>query len=231
MAFDINRKRKAEIARDLDSYISTKRRKPITAMIRGLLSKREKRPKEEDVPLERIEETIERGAIQKGKAPLYMSSVVVEEKPALGRYYEQLKGIFSKKREQEETEALEDSGGVSMQEQEFEKEAEELEREEEQLGKKRLFFGGFFSNLFKKDTYYGGYDAPSEGDIDEEPSVKKLVLERPEVEKDMKQMALITQEILKRLPPEELQDFKVSGEFAVYKDILKKYSLIREEKK
>ena len=86
----------------------------------------------------------------------------------------------------------------------------------------------FFSNLFKKKAVY---ESPEKEDVYQETNIKKVVLERPEVEADMKQMALVTQEILKRLSHEELQEFKNSMEFETYKDILRRYGLVKEEKK
>lgn len=220
-------KRRAEIAKDLDSYISAKRRKPIVNKIKELVGKRERRPvEEENIPVDEVEAVIKEVPIKR------KTMAVMEGEPLWKKSYEQVKGVFSKKPDTEELELIErEAEEVGVQQGEYGEleEFEELEElEEEQKRPKQMFFLNFFSNLFKKKAVY---ESPEKEDVYQETNIKKVVLERPEVEADMKQMALVTQEILKRLSHEELQEFKNSMEFETYKDILRRYGLVKEEKK
>ncbi|MEK6857864.1 MAG: hypothetical protein AABX39_04725 [Nanoarchaeota archaeon] len=44
---------------------------------------------------------------------------------------------------------------------------------------------------------------------------------------DMKQLAKITLDVIKKMPPQEVATFKQSDDFAVLKELLKKHSLIK----
>ncbi len=60
----------------------------------------------------------------------------------------------------------------------------------------------------------------------EEQKIKELV-GKELVMQDMKEMAKIALYAIKQLPPEELQEFKKSSDFADLKQILQKYKLIK----
>ena len=100
------------------------------------------------------------------------------------------------------------------------------------------------SNKIKLNPALETYDAPAPKQISspDEEKPKKGFLARlfsPEEEEpnmaeqlnamrsDMKQLAKITLDVIKKMPPQEVASFKQSDDFAVLKEILRKNSLIK----
>jgi hypothetical protein len=101
------------------------------------------------------------------------------------------------------------------------------------------------SSKIKLNPSLETYDAPAPQQIssqNEEQKPKKGFLARlfsPEEEEpnmaeqlnamrsDMKQLAKITLDVIKKMPPQEVVAFKQSDDFAVLKELLKKHSLIK----
>lgn len=203
--------RKTVVNKELDSYITRMRRRKFRESLCGIF-KREKPVKEEEEPDPEVSEELSE-AIRKN----YPSQNI----------YSRIKGVFKPKKGAEMSQEMGSEETVeSANDAEFEKELNELDeaeaKEENSLG----FFAGI-KNFFTKPR---GYNVPGEEDLEKADSqtVTKIVLERPEIEKDIKKIALVTQSILQSLPEEKLKEFKKSDDFIIYKDVLSKYDLIKK---
>ncbi len=226
-----------EITQEMNSYLSRVRRVTLGDTVRDFFKKRKKKVKpklEEAVPVEAIKADIEQHPIQKGEITEETETAVVGNDSLIKLWYGKFLKLFKAEQEDEmptEPEANEIKE-TELSDAEFEKELSVLEAEEkaaESTGGILKFISSL--NFFKRFKQLPGYNVPDENDLDkvQEGKVTRLVLERPEVEKDMKRIALVTQSILHRLPDEKIQEFKDSDDFLIYKDVLKKYDLIKEQ--
>lgn len=134
-------------------------------------------------------------------------------------FFQRIKELFTKTRftviEEEYDTEPEDLSG----EEDISKE-ETVESEGKPVRKK-----GFFKRMF------GSTQAYDEQVELEEYGFTKEDLERfKDIESEIKELGRISLVILKKINPKELRKFRDSKDFERYKEILKKYSLIREKK-
>ena len=102
-------------------------------------------------------------------------------------------------------------------------EYQELDKVERKIEKRK---NSLFARLFKKREKV----ARSESDFDEGVELYDKQKETEDVLKlkeDIKKLGIISYEVIRKLDNEELKKFKLSENFYEYKEILKRYNLIR----
>lgn len=215
--------RKSEINTEINSYISRVRKKSRQPFFKKHFKKEKSLQKEAPSTKQEacsISEADEIAIPVSGGGSL------------VGRWSQRITGFFKG------TPAKELGEGSSFEAEESEEldkefESELREMEEEELKKeKKSGLAGFLSriNFLKTSEKVSGDTVPEKEILEgeQEESVTKGVLERSEVEKDIKKLAIVTQSVLHGLPHEKLKEFKESDDFITYKDVLSKYGLIKE---
>lgn len=212
--------RKYELDRELDGYISLVRKRTKGSALNKLLRKKRKKAAEEPVQIEKYPFVSKKGATGAGRG-----SFIKSWSNGFLRLFKRAEPI-----EPPEMPEPEEVKETVINDAEFEKEMGELKDDKKE---KSPGVWGLFSrlNFLKRPGRLPGYDAPGKEDLEglSGERVTKVVLERPEVEKDIKKIALVTQSILQGLPDEELKKFRESDDFLIYKDVLEKYDLIKKK--
>jgi len=191
--------RKFEINQDLDSYLSRVRKKPKGSAVANIF----KRKPQTELKIPDVELT---------------TSTVIEAEPGLVSRILQMFTI-----RQEESVDLEPPINEPVANEEFDKEMTEIEDTE---AKVTMSIWQRLQSLFNFGTFSSS--ASDEELVDaSDQNMTRVVLESPEMEGDIKSMALVTKAVLLRLATEDLREFKTSDDFKSYKAILEKYSMIR----
>lgn len=102
--------------------------------------------------------------------------------------------------------------------------AENLEEEVE--GKKRSIWQAILDR-FKKKPYKKEIEQKDKLIEEEEEGRIKEMVARELMMKDLRDISKITLYVIKQLPPERLKEFKQSTDWTDFKEILKKYKLIK----
>ena len=187
---------------DMGRYIAgirNKERKPLDFFSFGMLKDKKKRA--EPVPEQAKE-----------------SEVLVEpEEPSF------FQRMFKRKMiSEEDIEESEELKPEEMKELEHvEDEIEEVEKEEEELQEERE---GLIKTFMKKLRFFEKkHKEPGEEEMVEEIGDAISV----KMDDDVREVLKVMHKWLERLPPHEIKQFKLSEDFVKYKDILKKYGLIK----
>lgn len=212
--------RKSELERELNGYISLIRRRTTGSAFNKLFRKKRKKAAAEAAQIEKYPFVSKKG------------TTAVGGKSFMKRWSSGFLKLFKKAEpaEQPEMAEPEEVKETVIDDMEFEKEMSELK------GDKKEKAVGVWSllsrlNFFGRSKRLPGYDVPGKEDLEglSGERVTKVILERPEVEKDIKKIALVTQSILQGMPDEKLKKFKESDDFLIYKDVLEKYDLIKKK--
>jgi len=248
MAGESDYQKMRDFNRDLDSYISSRKKRRIS--FRGIF-RSSSGPSKVELPPD-----VKAYGNQEKKAPLEKQPVeAAKEDPALeAEYHKELshaeRGVISrvfsmfKSRPEHAEQSFDEQGNVTVGGQEVqtcqqvEKEFKDFESEE-MLGEKPLeeqrgVLCGIarFLGLKPKaapdyeDEIVGG-SPEGQGSAMAEQTLQPKEDRREEVKSDMKDIAKISADILKKLDQKKLEEFKKTPDFIKFKEILRKHNMIR----
>lgn len=208
-------KRRRELTRDMDRYLSSRKRRKINfkKLFRMPLELKSKVSKFKKAENTQKEESYYESHVQ--KEPWYQSIV------------NNIKEIFKKKSVSEE-EYVEYQHVEKEKSQELKKEESKpkpkSEEQEFESSLKKTWFQAFI-DIFKpsKEPDYASYPVAEEVKVDIPENSEKLET----VKTDLKQVSKIALSAIKSMPKEHIAKFKNTSEFHEFKGILKKYNLIK----
>jgi hypothetical protein len=229
--------------RDLDSYLSTRKKKRISLKsifgrsrhvpaelppeVRSYGGPKEekKEAKKEEVPKEGVDDAV--------LEEEYKKELTCAERGVLSRVFGFLRSKPGEVEQQVDNQGNVVGGTPQETEQRVQKEFKDFEAEE-RLGEKPLEENrGLFAGLARflglranapdyEEEVIGG--VPESSQMAEQPPKED---KREEVKSDMKNIAKISADILKKLDPKKLEEFKKTPDFDKFKEILKKHNMIR----